>query len=124
MVTKVETSPFAGRPTTLGAKLIQDAKADLAKAGLGQGGTGAPTDGRVVEDTVNLSNAAAYAVADLGGQKVVNLASAGQSAAEVRGAKATDLPAALDKGLARGAHVGNLFRSVFQGLFSSFRARA
>ena len=124
MVTKVETQAFAGRPTTLGEKLIQDARGDLSKLGLGQAsGTDAAASGRVVEDTVSLSNTD-FATVDLGGQKVVNFAAASQSADEVRNAKAEDLPAALDRGLARSAHVGNLFRTVFKGLFSLFRGRA
>lgn len=119
MVTRVENSPFAGRPTTLGEKLMQDARRDLARSGPGRQDTSAEgIGGRVIEDTVE------FATVDLGGQKAVNFASASQSAAEVRAAKAEDLAAALDRGLARGFHVGDLFRSVFKGMAGLFRGRA
>ena len=119
MVTKVETSPFAGRATTLGEKLMQDARRVLAKTGLGrQNASAQGAGGRVVEDTVD------FTTVDLGGQKAVNFASASQSAAEVRAAKAEDLPAALDRGLARGFHVGDLFRTVIKGMAGLFRGRA
>jgi len=123
MVTKVENPVFEGRPTTLGEKLIQDARRDLARIGLGGSGTtgqassGQKQGGRVIEDTVD------FATVNLGGQKAVNFASVSQSAAEVRAAKQEDLAAALDRGLARGFHVGDLFRAVFKGIAGYFRGR-
>ena len=126
MVTKIESGPFAGRPTTLGGKLIEDARQSLANQSLanqGQGGgtagsstssAGASAGGRVVTDSVD------FATATLDGQKVVNLAVGSQTASDVRNAKPEDLPSALDRGLAQGSHVGNLFRAVLRGLAGFF----
>lgn len=101
---------------------MQDARRSMAGR-LGLGASAQPASdqkqgGRVVEDTVD------FATVSVGGQKVVNFASADQSMAEVRAAKQEDLAAALDRGLARGFYTGDLFRNVFKGLSGFFRGRA
>ncbi|MEQ9559973.1 MAG: hypothetical protein RIG67_29715 [Rhodospirillales bacterium] len=112
MVSQVHNSTAAlPRPTTLGEKLIREARQALENPGQSLGG-------RTVEDRVDLSTA------DLGGgHKAVNLARGGQLAEEMRSAKPEDLAEKLDRGLAEGFHVGNLFRNVFRSLFAAFRAR-
>jgi hypothetical protein len=110
MVSQVHNSSAAlPRPTTLGEKLIREAREALANPGQSLGG-------RTVQDRIDLSTV------DIGGgNKAVNLARGGQLADELRSAKPEDLAEKLDRGLAEGVHVGNLFRSVFRGLFSFFR---
>lgn len=112
MVSPVHNSAASlPRPTTLGEKLIREARQALANPQQSRGG-------RTVEDKVD------FATADLGGgNKGVNLARGSQLAAEVRSAKPGELAEKLDRGLTEGAYVGKLFRSVFRGLFSFFRFR-
>ena len=105
MVSQVHNSAAAlPRPTTLGEKLMREARQALGR--------------RTVEDRIDLSTV------DLGdGNKAVNLARGGQLADELRSAKPEDLAEKLDSGLAEGFHAGNLFRNVFRSLFAAFRAR-
>lgn len=112
MVSQVHNSAAAlPRPTTLGEKLMREARQALENPAQSGGG-------RTVEDQVDLST-----VHIGGGNKAVNLARGEQLANDVRNAKPEDLAETLDRGLAEGAHVGNLFRSVFRGLFSFFKFR-
>lgn len=108
MVSQVHNSAAAlPRPTTLGEKLMREARQALENPAQSLGG-------RTVEDRIDLSTV------DLGGgNKAVNLARGGQLADELRSAKPEDLAEKLDSGLAEGFHAGNLFRS----LFAAFRAR-
>lgn len=112
MVSQVHNSTAAlPRPTTLGEKLMREAREAMENPGESLGG-------RTVEDRIDLSTTNIG-----GGHKAVNLARGGQLADEMRNAKPEDLAETLDRGLAEGAHIGNLFRSVFRGLFDAFRAR-
>tara|TARA_R110002110_G_scaffold254865_1_gene470712 strand:- start:894 stop:1235 length:342 start_codon:yes stop_codon:yes gene_type:complete len=113
MVSQVHNSAAAlPRPTTLGEKLMREAREALENPRQS-------LDGRTVEDRIDFSTT------DIGGgNKAVNLARGGQLADEVRNAKSEDLADTLDRGLAEGFHVGNLFRSVFRSLFDAFRARS
>jgi hypothetical protein len=112
MVSQVHNSTAAlPRPTTLGEKLIREARQALENPGQSVGG-------RTVEDQVEL------ATVNLGGgNKAVNLARGAQLADDVRNAKHEDLAETLDRSLAEGARIGTLFRNVFRGLFSAFRFR-
>ena len=112
MVSQVHNSAASlPRPTTLGEKLMREARQALANPAQYKGG-------RTVEDTVDFSTV------DLGGgNKAVNLARGGQNANAVRSAKPEDLAETLDRGLAEGWHVGNLFRGVIRGFSSLFRFR-
>lgn len=112
MVSQVHNSAAAlPRPTTLGEKLMREARQAMENPAQSLGG-------RTVEDRVDLSTV------DLGGgNKAVNLARGGQLADELRSAKPEDLAEKLDSGLAEGFHAGNLFRNVFRSLFAAFRAR-
>jgi|TARA_R110002124_G_scaffold105164_4_gene255946 hypothetical protein len=112
MVSQVHNSAAAlPRPTTLGEKLMREARQALENPAQSLGG-------RTVEDRIDLSTV------DLGdGNKAVNLARGGQLADELRSAKPEDLAEKLDSGLAEGFHAGNLFRNVFRSLFAAFRAR-
>lgn len=112
MVSQVHNSAAAlPRPTTLGEKLMREAREALANPGQSRGG-------RTVEDRIDFSTT------DIGGgHKAVNLARGGQLADELRNAKPEDLAEKLDSGLAEGFHAGNLFRNVFRSLFAGFRDR-
>lgn len=112
MVSQVHNSAAAlPRPTTLGEKLMREARQTLANPGQSLGG-------RTVGDRIDFSTT------DIGGgHKAVNLARGGQLANELRNAKPEDLAEKLDSGLAEGFHAGNLFRNVFRSLFAAFRAR-
>tara|TARA_Y100000813_G_C24092538_1_gene318903 strand:+ start:224 stop:559 length:336 start_codon:yes stop_codon:yes gene_type:complete len=97
------------RATTLGEKLIREARQALANPGQSSGGW-------TVEDQVDLSTV------DLGGgNKAVNLARGAQLADEFRSAAPEDMAEKLDQGLAEGSRIGLLFRSVFQSLFAARR---
>ncbi|PIW25812.1 MAG: hypothetical protein COW30_18235 [Rhodospirillales bacterium CG15_BIG_FIL_POST_REV_8_21_14_020_66_15] len=111
MVSQVHNSSTAvPRPTTLGEKLVREARQALENPAQSLGG-------RTIEDRVDLSTV------DIGGgHKAVNLARGGQLADEVRNAKPEDLVEKLDRGLAEGFHIGKLFRSVFKSLAGLFRA--
>ncbi|MEK9671209.1 MAG: hypothetical protein VW268_01730 [Rhodospirillaceae bacterium] len=111
MVNTVQpTNPYANRPTTLGERLIREARQSLP----GASDTG---QGRVVEDEIDLSTKKLR-----NGKRAVNFSQVEQAQAEVRGAKREKIVDALDRGFAQGAKAGDLFRRVFRGLFSLFRS--
>lgn len=97
------------RPTTLGEKLIRDARQALANTGQSSGGW--TVEDQIDVATVNLG----------GGNKAVNLARGAQLAEEFRSAAPEDMAEKLDRGLAEGSRIGILFRSVFQSLFAARR---
>ena len=112
MVSQVHNSSASlPRPTTLGEKLIREARQVLENPAQSKGG-------RTIEDQVD------FATVDLpGGNKAVNLARGEQLADDVRNAKPEELAEKLDRGLAEGSHIGDLFRGVFRSLFSWFGLR-